>query len=144
MILLLAFVLALSSCAIKPQDALLTVCVRYVDTLGFLRGRTATFNRSGAARARSAHRFSHLGECVDGKQGPPQRVKVCLVGSSRCMHDRTTQVWADEIERYFKRYPGSYRGKCREKEVADTCVQSAMGFRYPEEFGCLPFDRRCR
>lgn len=93
-------------------DHLNTVCVRYVDDEGYLRGRTSLFNDRGLGKVLAIYHYSEPGACVPEAQGPTTRVTVCLVASSKCYHDRTTNIWGDQIEQYFERYPGSYRGKC--------------------------------
>ena len=45
----------------------------------------------------------------------PYKVKVCLVASGPEAEDMTTEIWSDQIERYFERYPGSYCGICGEE-----------------------------
>lgn len=47
----------------------------------------------------------------------PFRVDVCLVKSGPNGEDVSTNIWNDQIEMYFKRYPGSHCGTCT-KEVA--------------------------
>lgn len=42
----------------------------------------------------------------------PFRVKVCLVASGPNGEDVTTEVWDDQLDRYFEKYPGSYCGPC--------------------------------
>lgn len=57
---------------------------------------------------------------IAGKVDPikePFRVDVCLVASGPNGEDMDTNIWNDQIERYFEKYPGSYCGKCgAEKE----------------------------
>ena len=106
--------------ALLLYPGLFTVCVRYVDDEGYLRGREITFNQHGRDMALKKLPYSEDGICTEGLQGPTQRVVVCLAMSSRCHHDRTTNVWADQVEQYFDRYPGSYRGKC-DSEPPDEC-----------------------
>lgn len=125
-------ILASVGCTLRGQrvDELKRVCVRYVDGEGFLRGRTALFNTRGARRAIGI-RYSHVGQCDPQSQGPTQRVTVCLARSSPCHHDRTTNIWADQIEQYFERYPGSYRGACSGDcaKHSDDCLTAARNFR---------------
>lgn len=55
---------------------------------------------------------------IAGEQDPikePFRVDVCLVASGPEGEDMTTNIWNDQIEAYFKRYPGSYCGRCGNK-----------------------------
>ena len=110
-----------------------TVCARYVDTEGFLRGRTLVFNTKGAARALRILPYSFKGRCAVGAQGPTQRIIVCLARSSPCYHDRTTNVWGDQLEQYFEKYPGSYRGECVGDCASheDTCREQSS---YSHEF----------
>ena len=108
--------------ALLLYPGLFTVCVRYVDAEGFLRGRQVTFNQHGRDMAMDKLPYSLDGACPVGMQGPTQRVTVCLVASSPCHHDRTTNVWGDQVEKYFERYPGSYRGKCTGVETEDSCL----------------------
>ncbi len=98
--------------ALMLYPGLLPVCVRYVDDEGYLRGRQVTFNTNGRNMALDKLPLSLDGACPAGLQGLTQRVTVCLVASSKCHHDRTTNVWGDQIEWYFDRYPESHRGKC--------------------------------
>ena len=56
-----------------------------------------------------------------------ERITVCLAKSSRCRNDRTTNVWSDQVELYFKWYPNSYVGKCKEPEIKDTCSALNVG-----------------
>lgn len=42
----------------------------------------------------------------------PYRVDVCLVASGPSGEDMSTNIWSDQIDRYFKKYPDSYCGKC--------------------------------
>ena len=42
----------------------------------------------------------------------PYRLDVCLVASGPEGEDMDTNIWSDQIEVYFKKYPGSYCGKC--------------------------------
>lgn len=128
------------------QSELVNICVRTVDEEDSLRGRQATYNRRGARLLLRDSPFSFRGICVAEAQGVQRRVKVCLVASSKCYHDRTTGIWPDEIKKYFERYPGSYKGACKEgTEHEDTCGQAHL-FRMPERFvlGCLQYDRMCK
>lgn len=40
------------------------------------------------------------------------RVPVCLVKSGPNSEDMSTNVWSDQVDEYFKQYPGSYCGTC--------------------------------
>lgn len=126
-----------TGCFMKGQvpSELHRICTRYVDSEGFLRGRDVLVNDEGAARL-GQFRYSHRGTCEPDAQGPPQRVTVCLVASSPCHHDRTTNVWEDQVDAYFDRYPGSYRGKCEGScsEHADDCLQAARAFKGFDDF----------
>lgn len=42
----------------------------------------------------------------------PYRINACLVASGPEAEDMTTELWSDQVEVYFKKYPGSYCGKC--------------------------------
>ena len=142
----LVFLVEITGCALKGQrvDRLHKVCVRYVDGEGFLRGRTALFNIRGAQRVLRAAIYTHRGECVEGAQGPPNRVIVCLVRSSKCYHDRTTNVWADQAPRYFARYKDSYYGPCDRRhaeadeaacwEHEDDCLDAARNWKGLEDW----------
>ena len=109
---------------------LFTVCVRYVDAEGYLRGREITFNKHGRDMALDKLPFSVEGGCPVGQQGATTRVIVCLAKSSACHHDRTTNVYGDQVDQYFEHYPGSYRGKCTGEcaDHPDDCLDSARAF----------------
>ncbi len=109
---------------------LMPVCVRYVDDEGFLRGRQVFFNTHGRNMALDKFPFSVDGICPVGTQGPTTRVTVCLAISSPCHHDRTSNVWGDQVEQYFDRYPGSHRGRCTSEcsTHPDDCLDSARAF----------------
>ena len=47
----------------------------------------------------------------------PMRVKVCLVESGYESKDVTTEIWSDQIERYFSVYPGSHCGSCGSRKL---------------------------
>lgn len=99
------------SCARWKVSELHTICVRYVDEAGYLRGRTATFNDEGARKVLRRHRFSHEGVCDANAQGPALRAQVCLPRSSRCGHDRTAEIWGDQFV-YYERSRGATAGAC--------------------------------
>lgn len=150
MIRLMAFTAMITGmlfgCASWRTSELHTICVRTVDDLGFLRGRTAQYNDRGAGmalRGSARTRFSHRGECVDGAQGRAQRITVCLVASSACANDRTTNVWSDQKDWYFKKYPGSYEGRCTEEKV-DECTRTLGVFQGILKPGCLQYDKQCK
>jgi len=43
----------------------------------------------------------------------PYPVDMCLVKSNPATgEDMTTSVWSDQVEKFKKKYPGSYCGKC--------------------------------
>ena len=46
----------------------------------------------------------------------PYRIDVCLVASGPSAEDMSTNIWSDQVERYFEKYPGSYCGKCGAEE----------------------------
>ena len=46
------------------------------------------------------------------EENTPDRVDVCLVASGPDAEDVSTNIWSDQIEAYFRKYPGSYCGKC--------------------------------
>jgi hypothetical protein len=46
------------------------------------------------------------------EENRPYRVDVCLVASGLNGEDMSTNIWSDQIDAYFKRYPGSYCGRC--------------------------------
>jgi len=52
----------------------------------------------------------------------PYRVDVCLVASGPDGEDVTTNLWSDQIKRYFERYPGSYCSKC-ESSYKGSCPE---------------------
>ena len=133
-LLIFLFVVAgLAASCHKPIE-LHAMCVRYVDAEGYLRGRTAHYNNRGADMVRDQFMYATEGHCIEKQQGPTRRVAVCLVASSSCAHDRDTNVWADEVEAYFKRYPESYRGKCKGDcaKHADDCLDER--FHGPKDF----------
>jgi hypothetical protein len=131
--LLIVWILG-TSCHVGEVSQLETVCVRYVDGDGFLRGHSLMFNSSGARKALRSHEYAHSGACIEGLQGQPQRVSVCLAKSSRCAHDRTTGVWEHDVERYFERYPGSHKGPCTSEcsKHKDDCVSKLSRFKNRE------------
>lgn len=56
---------------------------------------------------------------IIGNEDPlkePYRVDVCLVKSGPNGEDVTTNLWNDQIERYFEKYPDSYCGTCPEPQ----------------------------
>lgn len=124
-----------SSCARYNPSELHAICLRHVDEQGFLRGRDAQFNTAGYGRIlrEERYRFSHDGRCVPSAQGPSKRIVVCLVKSSRCFHDRTSNVWEDQWPYYKERYPGSHKGKCK-TEKPDTCMQELSDMRGPDDW----------
>ncbi len=128
------------------QSELVKVCSRYVDDDGYLRGREAEFNRAGARLLLRNSPFSLRGLCPPNAQGEPRRVKVCLVQSSKCFNDRTTTIWEERKEWWFKKYPNSYAGTCKSgTEEKDTCGTSHL-FKVSERFkiGCLQYDKVCQ
>lgn len=126
-------ILLAGGCIAYQPSQLEQVCVRYVGADGYLYGRDATFNTQGARAVLKRLRFSHRGACVSGVQGPSRRITVCLAASSRCSHDRTTNVWEDQWEQYRERYPWgihedsvdhSHKGACQSEcsKQEDDCV----------------------
>lgn len=106
----------LSGCALAQHpEVLLPRCIAYVDAQGYLRGRNGMFTEHGYKRIRAIHPFTYTGACYKD-EGPPRRITVCLVKSGPDHKDMTTNIWEDEKPQYFKRYPGSYIGKCKEKK----------------------------
>jgi hypothetical protein len=127
--ILAAITLLLGGCSM-PHDFgaspphLQPVCIRWEASDGFLYGRDATFASHMVDKATSDFPHSHLSPCVDTAQGPTYRVEVCLANSSPCAHDRTTEVWPDQVEYYLEKYPGSHRGPCTSEcsKHEDTCL----------------------
>ena len=123
---LLLVVIAASCARYSVAPYPVQTCIRYVGEDGYLYGRTVTFaGAQAAAQTIKVFPYSHYGACVDGEQAQNERVDVCLVASSPCAHDRTTNVWFDQKEAYFKRYPGSYEGKCTSEcsKHKDDCIR---------------------
>jgi len=54
---------------------------------------------------------------MSGRTTQPFRVDVCLVASGADAEDVTTNVWSDQIEQYFERWPGSYCGSCGKRRA---------------------------
>ena len=131
--------ITLSACSIQSWQTseLHTVCVRYIDSEGYLRGSTALYNTRGARRVLDLLSFSHAGKCSAQAQGPTRKSTFCLVASSPCFHDRTTWIWEGQEEYYLDKYPGSYYGKCTSEcsKHKDECLKRAM---YPSPPEILP------
>ena len=47
----------------------------------------------------------------------PYKIDVCLVASGPEAEDMTTNLWDDQIDVYFKKYPGSYCGRCQSERA---------------------------
>ena len=124
------------SCARYNPTELHTLCVRYVDREGYMRGRPALYNSEGASKVSRLFPFTQEGVCMDSNTGQPQRITVCLARSSPCHHDRTTNLYEDQIPQYFERYPGSYRGECTSdcSEHRDDCLDAGRAWKGIEDW----------
>lgn len=101
------------------------VCIQWQAEDGFLYQRQATFSSHKVEGVLSQWKHSHMGSCDPNQGGPAYRVKVCLANSSPCAHDRTTEVWPDQVDYYLEKYPGSHRGPCTSEcsKHQDDCMQ---------------------
>lgn len=129
---LLLILVWLTGCSV-PHDfgydsppSLDPICIRWEAEDGYLYQRDATFATHKAQDMLSTWPHSHPGQCEAGTAGQHYKVTVCLVASSPCAHDRTTEVWPDEADKYIARYPGSYKGPCEGEchTHKDECLSS--------------------
>ncbi len=117
------------------------VCLTYVDSEGFLRGRTAMFTTHEVPSFSGILKHSYEGSCLGQEEGPAERTSVCLVASSPCHNNRTRSIWEDEVTTWFKRFPDSHRGEC-EEEGRDVCTSEHFDFT-PTGLGCASWDKKC-
>lgn len=151
-VLLLLFVLSVvvlltsGGCAV---NSLHTVCVRYVDSEGYLRGRLARFNDAGAKANAKRNPFSYEGFCFadshgnelhwnavfapDGEaHGPARETLVCVTGP--CGRRVNLSVWEDEVDAWVE--AGGTVGACRNVNVeyAGDCVVRLQNYSGPKDF----------
>lgn len=112
-----------------------TICIQWEAQDGYLYQRQAMFASHKAAEVLDTWKHSHQGACNIEAAGQGYKVPVCLVASSPCAHDRTTHLWADEVDKYLERYPGSHRGACTSEcsRHKDDCLERLDQFHRPSD-----------